>query len=422
MLGEPVTEESLRLQDMAYFTEQDRLILGEVERALSNGVALKHWWEQKDATKSYAEQFELVRTFNHPDRGTGFFDIAPLEGRTLSVMGVVEDICYDQLKGAPRNRVREELREFLMRYFMRVSDFRQPEAYVPEDQQTPPSSLREFSWCPTRDINRMGFGYSQHYYKLRGSGQVGKFPASEEFAIVDLRELGEKYEWIVAKVSIFDFNLSFSLGGTGSPQLVFPLKEENYLVISRDFITCKDEQGKGLPGEFGFGYSLIDYSTDRSIFSYGPGRFEAGFQLFRFRMLEEGAIRVQLVFVANRPGQITSVDISPVEWSFRLADLFSLGSASQIFAPVKNALEQLPLRLNGFDPVLAYISLANLLTGGQAAQDLCISKERLEKDFLIKHFMQHYQMIVGTLLVWRQVPDWLDTAALPEWIITGRSS
>jgi hypothetical protein len=262
----------------------------------------------------------------------------------------------------------------------------------------------------------MGFGYSQYYYKLRGSGLVGKFPAGEESAIVDLREVGEKYEWVVVKVSIFDFNLSFRTGGPGSPQLVIPLKEENY------FITCEDEPGKGLLGEFGFGYSLINYTTDRSIFTYGPGRFEAGFQLFRFRMLEEGAIRVQLAFVANRPEQITSVDINPVEWSFRLADLFSLGVASQILAPVRGALEQLPLRLNDFDPVLAYVSLANLLTGGQAAQELCISKERLEKDFLVKHFMQHYQMMVGTLLVWRQVPDWLDTAALPKWVITGISS
>jgi len=268
----------------------------------------------------------------------------------------------------------------------------------------------------------MGFGYSQHYYKLRGSGLVGKFPAGEEFAIVDLREIGEKYEWVVAKVSIFDFNISFRLGGPGSPQLVFPLKEENYLIISGDFITCKDEPGEGLLGEFGLGYSLINYTTDRSIFTYGPGRFEAGFQLIRFRMLEGGAIRVQLVFVANRPDRITNVDIDLVDWSFRLADLFSLGSASQIFAPVRDALEQLPLRLNGFDPVLTYVSLANLLTGGQAAQDLCISRERLEKDFLIKHFMQHYQMIVGTLLVWRQIPDWLDTAALPDWVITGISS
>ena len=43
----------------------------------------------------------------------------------------------------------------------------------------------------------------------------------------------------------------------------------------------------------------------------------------------------------------------------------------------------------------------------------------IEKDFLVTHFMQHYQMIVGSLLTWRRVPDWLDSSALPETATTG---
>jgi hypothetical protein len=77
---------------------------------------------------------------------------------------------------------------------------------------------------------------------------------------------------------------------------------------------------------------------------------------------------------------------------------------------------------NSFDPVYSFVSLANTLTANQAAQTLCISREQLNKDFLAQHFMQHYVTIVGSLLTWRQIPDWLDRAALPEWVITGRSS
>jgi hypothetical protein len=57
-----------------------------------------------------------------------------------------------------------------------------------------------------------------------------------------------------------------------------------------------------------------------------------------------------------------------------------------------------------------------------AAKDLCISKEQLEKDFLVQHFRQHYQMIVGSLTTWRRIPDWLDATSLPDWVRSGVSS
>ena len=52
---------------------------------------------------------------------------------------------------------------------------------------------------------------------------------------------------------------------------------------------------------------------------------------------------------------------------------------------------------------------------------LCISTETLEKLFLMQHFKQHYQTIVGSMLTWRQIPNWLDTPSLPSWVISGLS-
>src|SRR5947209_6047357 len=82
----------------------------------------------------------------------------------------------------------------------------------------------------------------------------------------------------------------------------------------------------------------------------------------------------------------------------------------------------LPTSFGSFDPVYTSVSLANLLTANQAAEQFCISREQLEKDFLAQHFTQHYTTIVGSLLTWRQIPNWLDAQALPEWVVTGRSS
>jgi len=128
-----------------------------------------------------------------------------------------------------------------------------------------------------------------------------------------------------------------------------------------------------------------------------------------------------MAFVSNRPDRIANVAIDPIEWGFRFADLFSLGMTSRLFGPFRDALGRLPLR-GAFDPVYTLVDLANALSGEQAAQRWCISREQLEKDFLVRHFMQHYQAIVGSLLTWRQIPDWLDEARLPEWVVRGISS
>ena len=88
---------------------------------------------------------------------------------------------------------------------------------------------------------------------------------------------------------------------------------------------------------------------------------------------------------------------------------------------MKNVLDRLPTNVTTIDPVFPSISFVNALTGNQAAETLCLSRETLEVEFLVKHFMQHYETLVGSLLIWRQVRDWLDSAAIPEWVVAGRS-
>jgi hypothetical protein len=333
-------------------------------------------------------------------------------------MGAVEETLYDQPKGTASQRSRRELREFILHYFLRVSDFRLPEIYT-EPGPAPPPGLEALSWCPEPRIRRAGFGYSQHYYKLRGSGVVGRFPGEQEFAVIDLREIGEKYDWVVLKVRIFDFNLTFTLPGPTPLQLVLPLAEESYLVLSRDFVADEDRPGAGVSGRYGFGYAFLKSPAGRDPIAYGPGHFEAAFKLIQFNLLDSGEVRVRMAFVANRPERVLNLSIAPVDWGFGLADLLSFGWTSRVFAPIKSALDRLPLRLGGFDPINTYVTLANLLSGGGAAKDLCISQEQLDRDFLVQHVKQHYQMIVGSLLTWRQIPDWLDANGLPDWVRTG---
>ena len=405
----------------------DLAILERVEEFLARGLVLKRWWDKAFLTSSFAERFDLARAFNQPDSSFGFFDHVPCNSETLSVMGNFQDMFYDRPR-APVHLatelagwMRDQIREFVLHYFMRVSSFRQPEASVETGRPATPPYLERLSWCPRENIVRQGFGFSQLYYKRRDTGQIGKFSSAEEFAIIDLREIGPKYEWIVAKVRIFDFNFRFKPLGPDGPEVVFGLNEESYLVLSHDFIVDEDNPSPDLLGEYGLGYAFIRSPT-QGLIGYGPGQFEAAIELINFRVRKDGQIGVRMAFVVNRPTRIANVAFDPVDWGFQFADLMSFGMTSRLLAPVKDALGRLPLRVGGFDPVYGFIALANAVTGGQAAQQLCISREQLDKDFLVQHFMQHYVTIVGSLLTWRQIPNWLDAAALPDWVVAGRSS
>ena len=205
--------------------------------------------------------------------------------------------------------------------------------------------------------------------------------------------------------------------------LVFPLKEETYIAMSRDFITSQDNPSPELLGRYGIGYALLMPAPRKTIFAYGPGNFTAGFQTIDFEISRSGEIRVRMVFVSNRPTQVMDVDLNPVRLGFGFADLMSFGLASRLFGPVKDALERITPQIENFDPVTTYITFINLLTGGVAREELCASLEALEKNpMMLTHFMEHYRLISGALMTWRKVQNWLDLADIPEGVREGTSS
>ena len=404
---------------------EEEALLASVDHYLERGLELDAWFSAKHG-RGFAEQFPLARTFDEPDYSYGFFDRTLIGGQEMPVMGNFQEMFYDRPKSPRRDAesfalwARAQMRQFVLRYFMRVSDFRDPEGFVPPTDTEVPVVLRPFDWCPRENPMYQGFGFQQLYYKRARTGDIGEFPAEERFAIVDLRELGPVYEWIIVKVCIFDFSFTIQPLGPGTPTISVPLDEDSYLVLSRDFITDVERPEAGVLGRYGFGYAFIK-SPRRGLLAYGPGEFDAAFERIDFEVRQGGTTRVQMAFAANRPNQIVDLRFDPVGLGLRLADTFSLGLATTLFEPVTNAIGRLPAPRFSFDPVFAYVDVANLLTGGAAAEQLCISREALDKDFLLKHFMQHYQTISGSLSTWREVADWLDTASLPEWAIHGRT-
>jgi hypothetical protein len=403
----------------AQITEVDRTILRYAERTLADGMELARWWETKDRVGDYAERFDVVREYNPSDRSFGFFDAAVIGGSSLPVMGIVQEMFYDRQKLATGATIRAQLQEFVLRYFMRVSHYRQPEAVPAGKRATSSFFQRAVSWLPEEEERRVGFGYQQLYYKLRDSAKIGKFTKDEQNAIVDLREIGPVYDWIVLKVDIFDFNLSFAPFGGNALKLQLPLKESTYLVLGPPFLKNVDDPEPGVLGQYGFGYAFVPYAPEPGMIAYGPGHFAAAIQTVDFKLMTDGEIRVRAAFVVNRPSKIANIDVAPLEWGFDVADLMTFGMASRVMAPMKAMAGRLPLKITGIDPIAAYIWMANTMTGGLAGRQYGISKTVLEKRMLVQHFMQHYEMLINSLLVWRTVPDWTDGDRLPDYCRTG---
>ena len=383
-------------------TEYDRQIVAGVEESLARGIELKRWWERAEKAGSYRDQFPLQRAFNPARRSIGFFDEAGLSFGTIPVTGVVQEMLFDYTKTTPE-ATRDQVREFVMRHFLRVSDHRKPAAFA----------LKDLKRTKDQEAELSGWGYSQCYYKLRESGRVGRFAASEEARIVDLREIGDRHEWIVLKARLFTINVTLSPLGGSAPYMVLPLAAftEEYLIASREFIVCQEKDLEpGVLGRYGFGYATLRDTTLRSPLLWGPGRFNPGFEMFQFEVRDTGETVVTSPFAVNRPEQIFGVKPDPIAWGARVADLISFGLTSRL----------LPGLRHGFDPLLTPIEVLNATTGNLPADAFGISKESVERYFLVQHFMAVYEMLTGSLMTYCQVPDWTaPEEELPPWVRSG---
>lgn len=405
-----------------------REVLPSAEMYLRRGLDLKRWWDRAYSTNSFARKFPLTVSTNRPDTSFGFFDHAVVDGREMPIMGNFQALLYDRIKSPTTDAVRaarwmrDQVRMFALRYFMRVSSFLEPEAFVPPSDRAPlPEVLRPLSWCPEKNPSPIGFGFQQLYYKEARGGSVRPFPESERTAIVDLREIGPRFEWILPYVQIFDFNFVTQPFGPGTPSLYVPLNEGSFLITNRDFVIDEEAPESDLLGRYGFGYAFIK-NPEPSLFAYGPGEFEAAFEIIQFCVNKDGGVRAEAIFVVNRPTRILNVPLNPFDWGYEAACRLNLGVTSCVLAPFKQAFGLLPGGNLTFDPASLFVNTTNLLTGGLAASTFCISLEQLDKDFLVQHFQQHYQTLIGSLQTWRQIPNWLvPEDELPAFVRTGRS-
>jgi hypothetical protein len=384
--------------------------------ALERGLQFRDWWQWCESTGSFPEVFRLMRSHNPAEASYGFRG----EVQGLPVMGIVQQMPYATPKGGSPEHNRDQMREFVLHYFTRLSDFSRPASFVPEGLGPIPLPLRPFSWRDEPQAQALGFGFEQLYYRVAGGGPVRAFRDEERFRIVDLRRVGAEFDWILLRVRIYDFTLHFRPFGREYPSLEVPLRESNYLLVTPHFIRDDPDPRDGTLGRFSFGYALLTNPGPPGLLAYGPGWFRAGFQNFEFIVESDGSSRVRMAFMVDRPERIVSLPLNPLELGFLLTDALTAGAASRRLPNLRRLLAEAGGGLRaGIDPVLAYIDLADLISGGYSRRELGITKCELERDFLEQHFDQHYEMITGSLSTWSQVRDWTDPATIPEWVKEG---
>lgn len=410
----------------ADLSKEEEKLLSSAEQYLAEGIDLKRWYNQTLAEDAWADKFQESQVYNRPASSFGFFDHAPVGGETIPVMGNFQYMFYDKLKARPGQEqaqvawMQEQMRAFIMTYFMRISDFREPEAVPDPNAPQPPIWLRPLSWRPKDDPTRIGFGFSQLFYKRMSDGAICRFPEASKNAIVDLREIGSTYEWIMVYVNIFDFSFALKPFTGDTPSLDFPLTTGSYLIINKDFVTF-NEQPQGALAEYGFGYAFVR-NPSSSILNYGPGEFTVAFEQIDFQILDDGRVRVNMSFASNRPNRVLNVPLDPPTLAKDAAELLPFGLGKPFEIPLQMMSNVSPTRNLVFDPLFAGIDLANISSLGYVGHELGWTQDTLFRIFLLKHFQQHYQTIAGSLQTWRQIPNWLDEQALPDWVIKGESS
>jgi hypothetical protein len=397
--------------------------VAQIETALAQAQDLKTWWGEVEAGKAPAERFQLSPAYPGMAPTWGFFGEAPVQGQTVPVMGDVGDYFFDRprVPGAGEERAAEwmvgQVEEFALRYWLRVQAWALPLPYPELGHLPAPTYLQLLSLCyPAGPPELSGMGSVQRYYKLRAGGRTGEFPVADRRAIVDLRDLGSIYDWITLDTRLFDFDLNVSVGGEYSLALAVPLGITVHTVMSADLIVNQRQPSPGTRGTFGIGFGMMRDPAG-GVIAYGPGKVQPGLGLQYLRVLDSGEVRLRVVTIMARPDKVLNVSLDPIDWGREAADLMTLGAARRFTRPIEQALGRLPMRGIGFDPLLGSVRLLNLATGGRAADGLCISKEHIEKEIVAKDAVTLRHALLGTRQTWLQVPDWLDPAAIPRWVL-----
>lgn len=352
--------------------DDERALLSRVDGELAKSLALARWWRRHGGSGPDAHRFELIAT----QRGEGAYGIhqtAEIPGLgTFPVSAAVQKIPFTRPKSLPGEEraaarwTARQVREFALRYLLRSTSFAKAQSYPDLGQAPLPAYLRLLSWCPVEGVEIAGAEISQLYFKRRG-GRLGKFTEHRRQTIVDMREIGPVYDWVLLSAQFFDASINLSLSGPDSPTLSLPLRRRIYMALTPELIFDQDADSTadGSLGRFGPGFVYLEEDPNAA------GSFTPAFETIVLEVAETGETELQMVAVVRRPG--------------------------------------VPIRI-WIDPR----RLLALLSGS-------VSAEEIGHRFLYQHLLEQRYLAFISMNVWNLTPDWLDEAEIPQWLRAGLS-
>jgi hypothetical protein len=300
---------------------KDRFLIENAELGFQRAAELLSWWKAK-VSSGFAASF-----IREPPPGLScFYDTLPMDKKlataetTAPWPKLTADSAVLRLREGSQATVQGCA--WLSRYPRNGKLVRMPESSLQSFIHR--QFLQRSHWThPAPDGLPGGFTFIPLYYKLEGQDDYGVFPQGLP---LDLSEIGTKYQWVVMEAVVNDF-FRYIPGLHLSPGWLAKMpKMSSYVLVHKEYLSSFHPPVEGTVSECCFGYSFLPCPVAPSIFGYGPGEFAAALKQFRFILLENSDIEIQMFFLVSPRSQ-------------KILSLFG-----------------------GFDPVYSSVNLANALT------------------------------------------------------------
>ncbi len=236
--------------------------------AIQRGRQLLQWWNAGPRP-----QFVDLEPRSPPGvRMQAFFSTLALEGATMSVMGCLQTSSFVPKPTAPV-RPPGSLRQQVL------------------------SSFIEASHWTNRDGELGGFLYRPLLVKDSGHDNALAVRLVAPDHPVKISKVGSRYEWALLRLDVLDYARAFRTMGRYQRFFKRFIHEAGYLVFHPVFFESPHPAPAGGALEVCFGYAVVPWVVVPTFLAYGPGRFYAAFKQYRFFLLEDGSVTIEVALV-----------------------------------------------------------------------------------------------------------------------------
>ena len=252
-------------------SEKDQFLIKNAALGYEAAHNLLTWWKNK-AAKGELRHFTLTQPGQPELSLECFYDAIPHDRGETSVMGVSWKTRYVRKRSAP-SPPDPTLDSFIRKSFLQRCQWKNP------------------------DNLPGGFHFIPRQFKLKDREEYGAFGEGEHLA--DIADIGAKYDWLVVEAVVHDF-FRHAPGPRMGPRMLAKMpRMASYVLVHPDYFSSFFPPVEGTASEYCFGYSFLPCPVQKSIFGYGPGEFKAAVKQFRFTLLQNGELEIQMCFFVS---------------------------------------------------------------------------------------------------------------------------